>query len=379
MFWIYGGSFTGGHGDTSLYGPNHLLGDDVVVVTFNYRIGYLGFLSTGDSVAPGNWGLKDAVEALRWVRNNIARFGGDPDNVTIFGESAGGVAVHYLVLSRLARGLYHQAISQSGSALNPWAYQPNPGRIAANLASTLGITYSSSQDLINQLRTVSFDDLIAVQTGWGAIEPPRGLHPFDIAPCSEPFPNGPVIIDHRTPFEYMQAGDWYDVPYITGYQSAESMFMQREHLLDDHVHAFFNANPWAWVPQMWNIPHGSAANTEIMQGFRNLYFGGAEPSRAWDEQWTWYHTDHQFIYGIDKTAIMHSRQSAPVYHYRFSYDGDLNLIKRALLLQFEGAIHADEIPYMFDVFFPDPVLPGNNARAVRSRLIRLWTNFAKYG
>lgn len=97
MVWVHGGSFTGGSGDSWLYGPDHLVNSGVVVVTINYRLGVLGFLSTGDAAAQGNWAMKDVVESLRWVRNNIARFGGNPNAVTIFGESAGGVAVRYLL------------------------------------------------------------------------------------------------------------------------------------------------------------------------------------------------------------------------------------------------------------------------------------------
>lgn len=93
MVWIHGGSFSGGSGDSWIYGPDFLVNDGVVVVTFNYRLGVLGFMGTGDGAAQGNYGMKDMVEALRWVRNNIAAFGGNPNQVTVFGESAGGVAV----------------------------------------------------------------------------------------------------------------------------------------------------------------------------------------------------------------------------------------------------------------------------------------------
>lgn len=93
MVWIHGGSFTGGSGDSWIYGPDFLVNDGVVVVTFNYRLGILGFMGTGDGAAQGNYGMKDMVEVLRWVRNNIAQFGGNPNQVTVFGESAGGVAV----------------------------------------------------------------------------------------------------------------------------------------------------------------------------------------------------------------------------------------------------------------------------------------------
>lgn len=94
MVWIHGGSFSGGNGHSFTYGPDHLVDEDIILVTINYRLGVLGFLSTEDSNAPGNYGMKDVIKALEWVRYNIRNFGGDPDNVTIFGESAGGAAVH---------------------------------------------------------------------------------------------------------------------------------------------------------------------------------------------------------------------------------------------------------------------------------------------
>lgn len=83
-----------GSGDSLVYGPEHLIEEDVIIVSLNYRVGALGFLSTGDANASGNYGLKDMILALKWIRENIANFGGDPNNVTIFGQSAGGAAVH---------------------------------------------------------------------------------------------------------------------------------------------------------------------------------------------------------------------------------------------------------------------------------------------
>ncbi|KAK3926001.1 Esterase FE4 [Frankliniella fusca] len=101
MVWIHGGAFLTGSG--WMYGPEFILDKDVILVSFNYRLGVLGFLSTGDDVIPGNFGMKDQVQLLRWVRDNIVAFGGDPGQVTIFGESAGGASVHALTLSPLAK------------------------------------------------------------------------------------------------------------------------------------------------------------------------------------------------------------------------------------------------------------------------------------
>lgn len=106
MVWIHGGAFTAGSSQTEFYGPDFLVSEDVVVVTINYRLGILGFLSLEDSTlgVPGNAAFKDMVMALKWVQKNITNFMGDPNNVTIFGESAGGAAVHFLMLSPMAKG-----------------------------------------------------------------------------------------------------------------------------------------------------------------------------------------------------------------------------------------------------------------------------------
>ncbi|PSN30848.1 Esterase E4 [Blattella germanica] len=116
---IHGGAFLGGSGSFSMSGPEFLLEEDVVFASMNYRLGALGFFSTGDSVASGNNGLKDQVMALRWIQQNIAAFGGDPNRVTIFGISAGGCSVSHLVLSPAAAGcLWTVQLSLTNSIKN---------------------------------------------------------------------------------------------------------------------------------------------------------------------------------------------------------------------------------------------------------------------
>jgi acetylcholinesterase len=123
MVWLHGGGFFAGSGNAEMYGPEFLLDHDVIVVTINYRLGTLGseficaqakekiiaicnlgFLNLGTQEVSGNFGLKDQVAALKWVKNNIQSFGGDPNNVTLFGESGGGTSIHYLLISPLAKG-----------------------------------------------------------------------------------------------------------------------------------------------------------------------------------------------------------------------------------------------------------------------------------
>ncbi|NXJ73188.1 SASB hydrolase, partial [Trogon melanurus] len=114
--WIHGGGLT--FGDASSYDGSALAAlDNVVVVAIQYRLGIIGYFSTGDKYARGNWGYLDQVAALQWIQENIIHFGGDPGSVTIAGESAGGVSVSALILSPLAKGLFHKAISESGTAI----------------------------------------------------------------------------------------------------------------------------------------------------------------------------------------------------------------------------------------------------------------------
>jgi carboxylesterase type B len=117
MVWIHGGGFV--FGGASQYRPQKLvLGGDVIVVTINYRLALLGFLTLNDPLLSGNFGLWDQIEALRWIQKNIEAFGGNPNSVTIFGESAGGMSVSLLTLIPSNKGLFHRAISQSGVANN---------------------------------------------------------------------------------------------------------------------------------------------------------------------------------------------------------------------------------------------------------------------
>ena len=119
LVWIHGGGFEIGSGTFSDYGPDRFMkGNDMVMVSINYRIGLLGFLSLGNSDVPGNMGLLDQVMALDWVKTNIQAFRGNPNMVTIMGESAGSWSVTYHMLSPLSKGLFHRVIAQSGTPVS---------------------------------------------------------------------------------------------------------------------------------------------------------------------------------------------------------------------------------------------------------------------
>ena len=104
MVWIHGGAFMSQSSNSTFFNPGFLLDKNIILVTMNYRLGILGFLSTGDETAPGNFGMKDQVLALKWVQKNIRYFGGDPNQVTLFGESAGAASVSFHAFSDASTG-----------------------------------------------------------------------------------------------------------------------------------------------------------------------------------------------------------------------------------------------------------------------------------
>lgn len=178
----------------------------------------------------------------------------------------------------------------------------------------------------------------------------------------------------------MNAGDFNRVPYITGFNNAESLFQVIEEVLDPNVFNAFNENPHIMVPFQWNVSESSPESERIVENISEFYFQGAPLSTAVRYPYTQYNTDLMFARGIDMTANIHSKQQdAPVYYYKFSFTGSLNLLKNLLFLNmYPGAVHADEIAYLFQVI-PMPLLPNNPAIQTRRLMVQLWTNFAKTG
>lgn len=136
---IYGGTFNSGSSSTKSYGPDYLMQKNVILVTFNYRVGPLGFLHFNDPSldVAGNAGLKDQLLVLKWVQENIERFGGDKDNVTLVGNSAGSASVSYHLLAEASKNLFHRAILMSGNAFAPYTVMP-PNTLTLDLAKATG-------------------------------------------------------------------------------------------------------------------------------------------------------------------------------------------------------------------------------------------------
>jgi carboxylesterase type B len=377
---IHGGGLQAGNGDMSVLGPELINQENVIFVSFNYRLNVLGFLNSGDINSPGNYGIKDMISALQWVRANIGYFGGNPDDVTIMGISGGAVGVHALVVSPAASGLFHRALSQSGSLFNTWGFTQNPTRSMRMLADNLGLEWENNSTLlVEQLRSVSVERLLK-SAGLVNDANPRLFQEMNFAPSPDvPVPTEPRIFPAPISF-LVRNGNINRVPYMIGFNSVESMYSLRDVYGNPTILERFNQNPNLLIPPEWNLRPNSTEAFEVINAFRSIYFGGSPvitQDMAW--QWTQYVSDREFIFGISKQARLHeTRQS--VYYFRFSYSGALSFAQRAFgFSEVPGAMHGDDAFYLFRLNLGvTPVLPGDEAFTIQRRYVRMWTNFMKY-
>lgn len=361
MVWLAGGGFVSGSG--SDYDPTRIVVQGhVVVVTVNYRLGALGFLDhpvfAAADPAAGNYGIADQQAALRWVRSNIEQFGGDADNVTLFGQSAGAYSTCLHLASPSSAGLFQKAIVQSGPCANSMVTRPVAQARAIQVASDLGC--STATGALECLRAVPATRLVGIGSD----------HVFTAAARIADLPWLPVagtpILPYQ-PLEAMRRGVAARVPLVQGSTR-------------DEMRPFVAANYDA---------HGSPVTAEQYPRILEQVFGqdaamvlarypvSAYPSPGvalasaltdWGRK-----LGACSVLPIDEVA---SRR-APVYAYEFAEDGGQMLAGFPM-----GVAHGAELPYLFDGTFTGPgAVPTLNLRQqqLSRQMIAYWTNFAKSG
>lgn len=162
LVYIYGGSFTEGDSTNHIYGPNIIMNKCIVLVTFNYRVGPLGFLSLRTANYSGNMGLKDQHLAIKWVKDNIESFGGDSNRITIFGESAGGASVGYQTMNAESKKNFNQIFMMSSTPLNYYAQMKsnNHSEMMIEMARRKGVPISNTDELIEFIKSVDVKRLV---------------------------------------------------------------------------------------------------------------------------------------------------------------------------------------------------------------------------
>nr|WEM02069.1 esterase [Phaedon brassicae] len=385
MFYIYGSGFLSGASDYDIFGPDLLMGNGVIVVTFNNRLGPLGFISTGDTVIPGNYGMKDQLQALKWVNRNIDYFGGDPNRVSIVGHSAGASAVGLHLLSKLSKGLYNTAVCQSGTSISAWTYQINYKRNAHRLAELLDSNFNknaSSEELLQFLRTVPAEEINSVVHNF----PKTLLDEMDVqgyifTPVVEPEHERAFLTENM--YSAIKEGRVDRVPILIGITSEEGITRYDSDTpdLSERVEGWKNAarkldeDPTNMVLDNMNIVDESEKK-RVGETIRDLYPPGPFADNL--TKTVKYFTDVPFTRAIIRFAELQSNYS-DVYFYRFSYNSAVLNGKQP---DFEGTYkvgHGDDNVFMWRFNGDDVVVKGSLMDILTSDRYRtLITNFIKY-
>ena len=346
MVWITGGGNYGGNASVAKYDGESLAKHGVVVVSFNYRLSLVGFLAhpvfsrESPHHSSGNYGLLDQIAALRWSRDNITGFGGDPEEVTIFGESAGGLDVNYLMVSPLTVGLFKRAIVESGAvtSLGPALPLATAEREGEQLVGRM----TASEADLERLRRLSPAEVFAV-------EPPYFTHaPTGLLAVLD----GYVLRDQ--PSDIFAGGQERRVPLIIGSNARERI-------------------PGSVLPE--SLPDAIRSRYgSIAARAQALYAGAASTDVSYGtpaEQWA---TDVSFRCSSVLEAAWHSAAGNRTYLYEFA--------RVPKGRESFGASHAGELPYVFGVLTPE-ALAGAVFSEVDAHLSSVvqayWTNFAKSG
>ncbi|KAG7301778.1 hypothetical protein JYU34_014805 [Plutella xylostella] len=370
MVYIHGGCFFEGTGTAFLYGADYFVEQGVVFVGVNYRLNVEGFLCLGTKEAPGNAGLKDQIAALKWIQENIRAFGGDPDNVTVFGESAGAVSTSFLILSPSARGLFHKAILQSGSTLAPWGIQHDPIKTASSLAKEFGYETKDPYEIYSILSNKSVHELIS------AIKYSKHRNYITaetlFVPCVEASLPGETPALPAPPAELIRAGNYSKVPMIIGFNDNEGIYF----VAKDYGTSLKEVDTKELFQPDLEFPSEEERNMTA-ERVRQHYFSSDNEEKITDMV-DLYSDLHFKMPAVFESRLYSETTDQPIYYYLFKYGGYINMPKIISRMGFlRGASHADELFYMFKPHaFPLPHRYLENSMI--KRMVSLWTNFAKF-
>ena len=348
LVWIYGGGFAVGYTSDPMYNGENLAKKGVILVSIAYRVGPLGFLAhpelskESSSHASGNYGLLDMIAGLDWIKKNIAAFGGDPGKVTIFGESAGGIAVSMLCASPLAKGLFQGAISESGGSFGPTRLTTYPGENLKYLkdAEMSGEAYAKAAGVnsIDELRKIASDKLPGG----------RGVG------MSWPIIDGYTIPDDQ--HNLYEAGKYNDVPILVGYNSDEGASFSPPKTPEDYIAGVQKRYGRFADDLIRAYPAGTSTVPKTARDLtRDAAFG-------W-QTWAW--------------ATLHAKTGkSKVFYYYFDQHPDYADTSKRFGY---GSPHGQEVAYVFQHLDASKPEINKTDMEISDAMSTYWTNFAKYG
>jgi para-nitrobenzyl esterase len=349
LVWIYGGGFNGGSTSEPNYSGENLANKGVVLVSIAYRVGYFGFLANPELSAEnpnhvsGNYGLLDMIASLQWIQKNIAAFGGDPNKVTIFGESAGGIAVSMLCASPLAKGLFQGAVSESGGSFGPSRSKTFPGENMKLLtdAEREGQTYVKSAGVssIAELRKITADKLPMGSFGKG---------------MAWPIIDGYVIPDDQ--YKLYEAGKFNDTPILVGYNSDEGASFSPSNKPEDYI-AGVKTRYGKFAEDL--IKAYPVGTTKVPKTARDLM---RDAAFGW-HTWSW-------------ARLQSEKGKSKAYYYYFDQHPEYPADSPKAGY---GSPHGQDVAYVFKhVNSSNPQITKTDIE-ISEAMATYWTNFAKYG
>ncbi|XP_059120187.1 liver carboxylesterase-like isoform X1 [Peromyscus eremicus] len=361
MVWIHGGALVMGMASMT-DGSKLAATEEIVMVAIQYRLGILGFFSTGDQHARGNWGYLDQVAALHWVQQNIAYFGGNPSQVTIFGGSAGGTSVSSLVVSPMSKGLFHGAIMQSGVALLPDLISDTSEVVYTMVANLSGCEAKDSEALVHCLRDKSEAEILAINQVFIMI---------------------PGVVDGmflpRHPLELLASVDFQPVPSIIGIDSDECGWgiplvrPRSKPGLDPVIKNITRET----LP---GILKSTAAQMMLPPECSDLlmeeYMGDIQDPQTLQAQFRELMEDFMFV--IPALQVAHFQRShAPVYFYEFQHQPSFIKHVRPSHVR---ADHGDHAAFVFGSHLWGMKVDFTvEEKLLNRRMMKYWANFARHG
>ena len=372
--WIYGGGFWGGTTTLNVYDGKILAAmNNIIVVSIGYRVGALGFLAMGHATAPGNAGMFDQLMGLEWVQQNIRYFGGDPNNVTLCGESAGGVSVSLHLLSPLSRSKYQRAIMQSGTANMPWGTLTM--KEAKRRSLELAFDYldcertNDLERVVECLRKTAPQKLIEEQ--WVS----RSVMQFPFLPVIDGafLIESPEVSLQRRSFKKcpillgsnLNEGSFFIIYELQDWLGLDTKIMKQEQFLTSVEKLFY------YYPQ-YPLENNDFGRDAI----RYQYSNWLEPDNDHlnVEQLDQAVGDCHFVCHVNHFAHTYASAGENAYMYYFTHRYSSNPWP-----EWMGVLHGDEIVFIFG----DPFKPGLNytdaERQLSRQMMQYWTNFAKTG
>ncbi|ODN01905.1 Venom carboxylesterase-6 [Orchesella cincta] len=377
MVFFHQGAFM--FGTSSDFEEKYMMDEDVVLVTVNYRLGAFGFLNTeGDSEALGNMGLKDQVLSLKFIREEIANFGGNPNSITIFGESAGASSVHYHLLSDLSKGLFNRAISMSGTALSPWAFTRSPRKMAKKLAAYLNCP------------TMDMNELFSCLQGHDArviAEKTKDLYVWNTDPIT-PFAPSVEVEDSlssfitQSPYNLMRNGRINNAaPWMLGVVEDVCLLDAWSVLLEPTLLQDLSQDWHRIAPVTFMYKETALEPDAVSNQIKAYYFGTKDVGNETASNLTNLYSDRYFNHGIRSSALMHvqTNEAIPVYLYMFSYRGTQSHTKYADISDILGVSEGDELQYLFNTNRFSETALNSTDEDISKKFVKLWVSFAKEG